>query len=82
MLDERAGAAERDPARHATRGSCRFVGITGHDLGAPAAYLEALRRYDLDTVMFPVYPRRVGRRRRTDATPRRCSAMRGRATSA
>ena len=34
----------------------RFVGVTGHDLGAPAAHLEAVRRYDLDTVMFPVYP--------------------------
>jgi hypothetical protein len=33
------------------------VGITGHDLGAPAAHAEAVRRYDLDTVMFPVNPR-------------------------
>ncbi len=39
------------------RGLTRFVGITGHDLGAPRAHLEAIRRYDLDTVMFPVYPR-------------------------
>ena len=39
------------------RGLTRFVGITGHDLGAPRAHLEAVRRYDLDTVMFPVYPR-------------------------
>jgi aryl-alcohol dehydrogenase-like predicted oxidoreductase len=38
-------------------GLCRFVGITGHDLGAPAAHAEALRRWDLDTVMFPVNPR-------------------------
>ncbi len=38
------------------RGLTRFVGVTGHDLGAPAAHLEAIRRYDLDTVMFPVYP--------------------------
>jgi aryl-alcohol dehydrogenase-like predicted oxidoreductase len=38
-------------------GLCRWVGITGHDLSAPAAHLEALRRYDLDTVMFPVNPR-------------------------
>ena len=35
-------------------GLCRWVGITGHDLTAPAAHREALRRYDLDTVMFPV----------------------------
>ncbi len=38
------------------RGLTNFVGVTGHDLGAPAAHLEAIRRYDLDTVMFPVYP--------------------------
>jgi aryl-alcohol dehydrogenase-like predicted oxidoreductase len=37
-------------------GLVRHVGITGHDLGAPAAHLEALRRWDLDTVMFPVFP--------------------------
>ncbi len=39
------------------RGLTRFAGVTGHDLGAPRAHLEAVRRYDLDTVMFPVYPR-------------------------
>ena len=37
-------------------GTTRVVGVTGHDLGAPRAHLEAVRRYDLDTVMFPVYP--------------------------
>ena len=38
-------------------GLTKFAGVTGHDLGAPRALLEAVRRYDLDTVMFPVYPR-------------------------
>ncbi len=38
------------------RGLTRYAGVTGHDLGAPSAHLEAVRRYDLDTVMFPVYP--------------------------
>ncbi len=38
-------------------GLTRFVGITGHDLGAPAAQLEACKRWDLDTVMFPLSPR-------------------------
>jgi aryl-alcohol dehydrogenase-like predicted oxidoreductase len=38
-------------------GLCRFVGITGHDLGAPSAHAEAVRRWDLDTVMFPVNSR-------------------------
>lgn len=37
-------------------GHTRFAGITGHDLGVPVVFLEALRRFDLDTVMFPVYP--------------------------
>ena len=55
-LDARAGAvgailAARD------EGLTRWVGITGHEHTTPAAQLEALRRYDLDTVMFPVYPR-------------------------
>ena len=36
-------------------GVVRFVGITGHDFGTAAAQLEAVRRYDLDTVMLPVY---------------------------
>ncbi|HXQ90691.1 MAG TPA: aldo/keto reductase [Acidimicrobiales bacterium] len=58
-LDELDARAEAVQAIMAARdeGLCRFVGITGHDLTTPAAQLEALRRYDLDTVMFPVSPR-------------------------
>jgi predicted aldo/keto reductase-like oxidoreductase len=56
VLDERAAAAEVVLAAR-DEGLTRFVGITGHDLGTPRAQLEGLRRYDLDTVMFPVYPR-------------------------
>jgi aryl-alcohol dehydrogenase-like predicted oxidoreductase len=55
-LDLRAGAVAAI-LRARDEGLCRHVGITGHDLGAPRAHLEALRRYDLDTVMFPVNPR-------------------------
>lgn len=55
-LDRRAGAAEALLAAR-DEGLVRFVGITGHDLGAPAAHREAVLRYDLDTVMFPCYPR-------------------------
>lgn len=55
-LDARAGAlAEILRARE--EGLTRFVGITGHDLTAPSTFVEALRRHDLDTVMFPVNPR-------------------------
>jgi aryl-alcohol dehydrogenase-like predicted oxidoreductase len=55
-LDRRAGAVEAVLAAR-DEGLCRWVGVTGHELSAPAAHLEALRRYDLDTVMFPVNPR-------------------------
>ena len=43
------------------QGRTRFAGITGHDITVPIAFLEALRRFDLDTVMFPVYPALWGR---------------------
>ncbi|MGH9016549.1 MAG: aldo/keto reductase [Acidimicrobiales bacterium] len=55
-LDARAGAVEAMVAAR-DEGLCRFIGITGHNLSAPAAHAEALRRHDLDTVMFPVNPR-------------------------
>jgi aryl-alcohol dehydrogenase-like predicted oxidoreductase len=55
-LDARARALSAIIAAR-DEGLCRFVGITGHNLTTPAAQLEALRRYDLDTVMFPVNPR-------------------------
>jgi aryl-alcohol dehydrogenase-like predicted oxidoreductase len=55
-LDARAAAIDRIVALR-DRGATRFAGITGHDLTAPATFSEALRRWDLDTVMFPVYPR-------------------------
>ncbi len=58
-LDARAGAVDAILAAR-DEGLCRFVGITGHDLTAPATHAEALRRYDLDTVMFPVNPRLWG----------------------
>lgn len=54
-LDQRAGAMEAI-LQARDEGLCRFVGITGHDFGTAAAQLEAVRRYDLDTVMLPVYP--------------------------
>jgi aryl-alcohol dehydrogenase-like predicted oxidoreductase len=54
-LDRRSQAFETILAAR-DEGLTRFVGITGHDLGTAAAQLEAVRRYDLDTVMLPVYP--------------------------
>jgi aryl-alcohol dehydrogenase-like predicted oxidoreductase len=35
-------------------GLTRFIGITGHGAEAPAIYLEALRRFDFDSVLFPL----------------------------
>lgn len=55
-LDSRARAAEA-LLRAREEGLCRYIGITGHNLTAPEAHLEAIRRYDFDTVMFPVNPR-------------------------
>jgi len=35
-------------------GITRWLGITGHTHDAPRSHLEALRRFDFDTVMFPL----------------------------
>lgn len=35
-------------------GLTRFLGITGHGVNAPQIYLEALRRFDFDSVLFPL----------------------------
>jgi aryl-alcohol dehydrogenase-like predicted oxidoreductase len=54
-LEERSAALDVIVALRDS-GATRFAGITGHDHGAPGAFLEALRRWDLDSVMFPVNP--------------------------
>ncbi len=54
-LDERRAAIEA-LFRARDEGLTRFVGITGHELSAPGTFVEALRRHDFDTVMFPVNP--------------------------
>src|SRR5260221_1623683 len=36
------------------RGLIKFMGITGHGADAPQIYLEALRRFDFDSVLFPL----------------------------
>ncbi len=35
-------------------GLTRFIGITGHGVDAPAVFLEALRRFDFDSALFPI----------------------------
>ncbi len=56
VLEQRVPAAE-EILRARDEGIVRFAGITGHNEATPAAQLEALRRWDLDTVMFPVNAR-------------------------
>ncbi len=36
------------------QGLTKWLGITGHGPSSPSTHLEALRRFDFDTVMFPV----------------------------
>ena len=36
------------------KGVTKWLGITGHGPAVPAVHLEALRRFDFDTIMFPV----------------------------
>lgn len=35
-------------------GLTRYLGITGHGIDSPKIYLEALRRFDFDTILFPL----------------------------
>ena len=36
------------------QGLTKWIGITGHGPDVPKVHLEALRRFDFDTIMFPV----------------------------
>ena len=38
------------------KGLTRFIGITGHGMQAPALFIEALNRFDFDSILFPIYP--------------------------
>lgn len=37
-----------------SQGKVRFIGITGHGVYAPSVFIEALKRFDFDSVLFPV----------------------------
>ena len=54
-LDEamRGGVIET-MLRAREQGLTKFLGITGHGNDAPAVFLEALRRFDFDTILFPI----------------------------
>jgi len=49
----KGGALEAFVEMH-QRGLIRFVGITGHGVDAPKIYLEALRRFNFDSILFPL----------------------------
>jgi len=55
-LDEatRPGGALEAIIKARDSGLTRFIGITGHGYDAPRIYLEALRRFDFDSVLFPI----------------------------
>jgi aryl-alcohol dehydrogenase-like predicted oxidoreductase len=56
-------------------GLTRFIGITGHGMEAPSVFLEALRRFDFDTVLFPlnfVLFARPGYRKDSEELLRQC----------
>ena len=36
------------------RGLTKYIGITGHGVDAPKIYLESLRRFDFDSILFPL----------------------------
>ncbi len=51
------GGAFEAFVRARDEGLVRWLGITSHGMEAPQLSLEAVERFDLDTVMFPIYPR-------------------------
>ena len=55
-LDEamRRGGALDAMVEARQAGLIRFIGITGHGVDSPAIFIEALQRFDFDSVLFPV----------------------------
>jgi predicted aldo/keto reductase-like oxidoreductase len=52
----RSGGALEGVIEMRDQGLTRFIGITGHGMHTPAIFMEALQRFDFDTVLFPIYP--------------------------
>ncbi|MCJ7658330.1 MAG: aldo/keto reductase [Anaerolineales bacterium] len=50
----RRGGALEAAVEAREKGLTRFIGITGHGMETPDVFLEALNRFDFDTVMFPL----------------------------
>jgi len=81
-LEDLDAVTARDGALQAAiaareQGLTRFIGITGHGLQSPSVFLEALRRFDFDTILFPINARLFANadyRRDADALLRECRA--------
>jgi predicted aldo/keto reductase-like oxidoreductase len=52
-VTQRGGALEA-VVEAREQGLTRFIGITGHGFQSPLIFLEALRRFDFDSVLFPL----------------------------
>lgn len=50
----RPGGALDAIVRARDEGLTRWIGITGHGVDSPAVFREALRRFDFDSVLFPL----------------------------
>ncbi|MDO9086771.1 MAG: aldo/keto reductase [Anaerolineaceae bacterium] len=48
------GGAIETLAKAREEGITRYLGITGHGMQSPALFLQAIQRFDFDTVMFPL----------------------------
>jgi len=55
-LDQVTGKGGALEAIQAARGAglTRYIGITGHGIDSPAIFIEALERFDFDSVLFPL----------------------------
>ncbi|MCI0477987.1 MAG: aldo/keto reductase [Anaerolineales bacterium] len=81
-MEELDAVTARDGALEAAiaareQGLTRFIGFTGHGLQSPAVFLEALRRFDFDSVLFPINARLFANadyRRDADALLHECRA--------
>lgn len=50
----RTGGALEAILKAKEEGLTKWIGITGHGVNSPAIFREALRRFDFDTVLFPI----------------------------
>lgn len=50
----RPGGALEAIVEARSEGLTKYIGITGHGNDVPAVFLEALQRFDFDTVLFPI----------------------------